>query len=142
MAVRFIGDICYEQIKGNYWYANYHGFKVVMDKSNGYINATKLCVDGGKSFYNWLALKRSKETMNYYLKKLNQPQSGEVFYPKHIQMHMKPASPGIQGDASGNANSTNNTILPSITITGGEDAAIRGTYIHPKLIHHIAMWIS
>ena len=24
-----------------------------MDKSDGFINATKLCADGGKNFYNW-----------------------------------------------------------------------------------------
>src|SRR3977135_3031660 len=95
MAVRFIGDICYEQIKGNYWYANYHGFKVVMDKSNGYINATKLCIDGGKTFNHWLENKRSKETMNFFLKKLNQSQSGEVIFPNHIQMYVKPTAPCI-----------------------------------------------
>src|SRR3977135_718982 len=110
MAVRFIGDICYEQIKSNYWYANYHGFKVVMMKSNGYINATKLCADGGKSFYNWLALKRSKDTMNYYQTILNQSEDTQPLFPNPMQMHVKPAAPGIQGTLSGNAN---NTILLS-----------------------------
>src|SRR3977135_1445646 len=109
MAVRFIGDICYEQIKSNYWYANYHGFKVVMDKSNGYINATKLCADGGKSFYNWLALKRSKETMNFYMKKLNQTETTQKRFPN---LTLGDPSPGIQGDG----NDWSEMILPSITI--------------------------
>ncbi len=38
-----ITDIAYQQIKGNYYWAQYGDFKVIMDRSNGYINATKLC---------------------------------------------------------------------------------------------------
>ncbi len=38
-----ITDIAYQQIKGNYYWAQYGDFKVIMDKSTGYINATKLC---------------------------------------------------------------------------------------------------
>src|SRR3977135_2889361 len=136
MAVRFIGDICYEQIKGNYWYANYHGFKVVMDKTNGYINATKLCADGGKSLYNWLENKRSQKTLNFYQTILNQPAPGIPGDAKISTTNMIPNTPApgtkmipntpapvIPGDEQASLN-----ILPSITISGG-DSRIRGTYL-------------
>ncbi len=38
-----ITDIAYQQIKGNYYWAQYGDFKVIMDRSTGFINATKLC---------------------------------------------------------------------------------------------------
>ena len=53
-------DICYGKIKGNYYYGLYGDLKVIIMKSNGYINATKLCKDGGKRFENWLKIKKSK----------------------------------------------------------------------------------
>jgi hypothetical protein len=55
-----ISDICFEQIQGNYWFGQYGEFKVLMMKDSGYINATKLCKDGGKLFKNWLANDTSK----------------------------------------------------------------------------------
>src|SRR3977135_3224611 len=100
MAVRFIGDICYEQINGNYWYASYLGVKVVMDKSNGYINASKLCIDGGKRFDNWIRNKHNQGMLEFYLKKLNQPQSDEVIFPNNLTLGA--ATPRIRGVASGN----------------------------------------
>ncbi len=42
-----ITDIAYQQIKDNYYWAQYGDFKVIMNKSTGYINATKLCSLGG-----------------------------------------------------------------------------------------------
>ncbi len=38
-----ITDIAYQQIKGDYYWARYGDFKVIMNKATGYINATKLC---------------------------------------------------------------------------------------------------
>src|SRR6266853_1037389 len=60
-----ISDITYEQITGDYWYANYLGFKVIMMKSSGFVNATKLCLSGGKRFDNWTRLQGSKELANF-----------------------------------------------------------------------------
>jgi len=57
-----MSDICYEQIRDNYWYGQYSKFKVVINKSNGYINATKLCIDGGKQFKKWLAIHTLQHT--------------------------------------------------------------------------------
>ena len=60
-----ISDITYEQITGDYWYANYLGFKVIMMKSSGFVNATKLCLSGGKRFDNWTRLQGSKELTKF-----------------------------------------------------------------------------
>ena len=36
------------------------------DYRNGYINATKLCKDGGKKYNDWFRLDNSKELIEYY----------------------------------------------------------------------------
>ena len=48
-----LSDIAYEQIKDNYWFGIYGEFRVVMMKDSGFINATKMCRDGGKDFFMW-----------------------------------------------------------------------------------------
>src|SRR5438477_5125174 len=54
-------EVAFEQIQGNYWYGAYGPFRVVMMKDSGYINATKMCNDGGKRFFNWSDLKSSHQ---------------------------------------------------------------------------------
>ena len=109
-SVRNISEICYEQIKDDYWYADYLGFKVVMMKSNCYINATKLCNDGAKRFEHWIDNKHSKGMLNFYQKKLNQSQSSVEVFP--LNLTLGAANTGIKVIASGNATNTNNTIFP------------------------------
>ena len=58
-----ISEICFEQIKDNYWYGLYGDFRVVMDKTNGYVNATKMCRAGGKDYKDWSGLKGSQQLM-------------------------------------------------------------------------------
>src|SRR3981189_818305 len=58
-----ISDVCFEQIRDNYWYGAYGEFRVVMMKDCGYINATKMCSSGGKVFSKWSRLKSSVELM-------------------------------------------------------------------------------
>jgi hypothetical protein len=128
-----ISDICYEQIKGDFWFASYLGLKVVMMKSNGYINATKLCSDGGKSFFHWVENKHSKEMLNFYQTKLNQSFSSDGIPSDGIQ--------ALEVSAIGIPMSEN----VCIKIAGGkgsDDVSIRGTYLHPKLIAHLASWVS
>ena len=48
----------------DFYWGNYGNFKVLIMKSNGYINATKLCQDGGKEFSNWKQNYSSKALMN------------------------------------------------------------------------------
>src|SRR3977135_2820808 len=56
-----ISDLVFDQIEGNFWYAAYGPFRVVMMKDTGYINASKMCSSGGKDYCDWLKNKSSKE---------------------------------------------------------------------------------
>lgn len=46
-------SIVFESIGDEYCWGNYAEFRVLIMRENGYINATKLCKDGGKSFKHW-----------------------------------------------------------------------------------------
>jgi len=61
-----LNDVCFERIKDTFYYGMFGEFKLVVDKSTGCFNATKLCADGGKEFYNWTRLEKSKRLMAYY----------------------------------------------------------------------------
>ena len=100
--------IIIDDIDDTYAYGQYADSKVIMMKRNCYINATKLCKEGGKRFDHWLANQQSKDFIE----------------------EVKKASPALSGDA------------PIITITGGSNGDIRGTYCHRDLIPFIASWVS
>src|SRR5277367_5263365 len=55
-----LSGICFKQIKDNFWFGQYGDFQVIMMEDCSYVNATKLCKDGGKRFDNWLANEASK----------------------------------------------------------------------------------
>lgn len=59
-------DVCYQQIKDNFWYGLFGDFKLIIDKETGYFNATKLCKDSGKLFKHWLENNRTKELIAYF----------------------------------------------------------------------------
>ncbi|MGL5962694.1 MAG: KilA-N domain-containing protein [Cetobacterium sp.] len=61
MASSSLNDICYKQIKGNFYYGIFGEFQLVVDKTTGCFNATKLCNIGGKNFYHWKRLERTKQ---------------------------------------------------------------------------------
>jgi hypothetical protein len=61
-----LNDICYERIKDNFYYGKFGDFKLVVDKSTGCFNATKLCTDGGKEFRQWKRLERVQELIKFY----------------------------------------------------------------------------
>ena len=61
-----ITNLAYEKINDKYSKAKYGDFDVIMDVTNGYINATKLCTDGGKKMCNWLRNDNSKELIKYF----------------------------------------------------------------------------
>jgi len=48
-----INDVIYEVINGDFWWGQYDDFKVIIMKSKGFINATKLCSDNNKELKNW-----------------------------------------------------------------------------------------
>ena len=54
MVTRNRCDVTYEQIENEFYYAWYLDLRVVMNKNNGWINATRLCEEHGKRrFGNW-----------------------------------------------------------------------------------------
>ncbi|MGL5961484.1 MAG: DUF3627 domain-containing protein [Cetobacterium sp.] len=60
-----LNNICYKQIKGNYYYGIFGEFQLVVDKTTGCFNATKLCNIGGKKFKEWTRLNRSNRLVEY-----------------------------------------------------------------------------
>ncbi|AAG02816.1 hypothetical protein AMV110 [Betaentomopoxvirus amoorei] len=56
-----LNNICYEHIKDSYYYGLFGDFKLVIDKTTGCFNATKLCNLGGKQYRDWKRLEKSKE---------------------------------------------------------------------------------
>ena len=105
-------NISFIDINDEYCWSNYGDFKVILMKSNGYINATRLCkdvmelTDSKKPFRNW----QSNAGVNELL--------GEI------------------------AKIINVTVdeLIITKITGSNE--LRGSYVHPALITHVAYWIS
>src|SRR5271156_4815877 len=129
-----LNDIAFKQITTNYWHAAYGPFRVVMMKDSGYINATKLCMSGGKEYKNWSRLQSSQEliqsleqhealenTHNTFLCSNLTLLDGNV----HICSEPSPPCKFIQ--------TMNSTEVERL---------ISGTYCHPLLIPHIACWIS
>ena len=99
-------EIIFEDINDDYEYGKYGGFEVMFDKKTGYINATKLCKDGGKEFSEWIKNNSSKNLLEEFSNCLR-ISKGDIINKK--------------------------TNLPN---------HLKGTYVHPDLIPHIAMWIS
>ncbi len=71
-------ELAYEQIKDNYWYAAYGPFRVIMDKNNGYINATEMCSSNGKEYKQWAALKSSRQLIRAARKMGSTPPTKKV----------------------------------------------------------------
>jgi hypothetical protein len=63
-----LNDVCFERIRDTFYYGMFGEFKLVVDKSTGCFNATKLCNEGGKQYYNWTRLAKSQKLMKYYAK--------------------------------------------------------------------------
>jgi len=59
-----IRNIIFEDIDDTYAYGKLGIFDVMMMKSNGYINATKLCSTAKKEFYHWSESKNSKNLIS------------------------------------------------------------------------------
>ncbi|CAL1302103.1 unnamed protein product [Larinioides sclopetarius] len=107
-----LSNVCYEQIKDQFWYGLLGDFKLIIDRNTGYFNATKLCQQGGKRFDNWLRNKESKELIEYYRRK---------FDASHLRESIIEVRKG------------SSQIYNQI---------ISGTYLSDKLILSVASWIS
>jgi hypothetical protein len=105
-------DICFENIKDTFYYGLFGDFKLVIDKSTGYFNATKLCERGGKEYRQWKRLEKSKNMVEYYQKSWGGDSHGSFLYEVKLQ---------------------NNDRL---------NKRITGTYVPKELILDIASWVS
>jgi hypothetical protein len=105
-------DICFENIKDTFYYGLFGDFKLVIDKSTGYFNATKLCERGGKNFFDWKRLEKSKSMVEYYQKSWPGNSQASFLYQVKLQ---------------------NNDRL---------NKRITGTYVPKELILDIASWVS
>jgi hypothetical protein len=74
-----LNDVCFERIRDTFYYGMFGEFKLVVDKKSGCFNATKLCADGGKEFYNWTRLEKSKRLMAYYENRPSDLRVYEIF---------------------------------------------------------------
>lgn len=54
-----LAELVFEDVNADYGWGKYGEFKVLIRKSDGYINASKLCKDGGKLLGNWIENKTS-----------------------------------------------------------------------------------
>jgi hypothetical protein len=106
-------DIKCSNSKYSFGRGKYGEFEVIIMKENAfnqlncYINATKLCADGGKRFDHWLENKSGKDMLNY-LSSTTHNLGDEI----------------------------------KILVKDGACTEVRGTYVHNKLIPHIASWVS
>ena len=66
MNAQSITNLAYEPINNKYSIAKYGDLNVIMDTTNGYINATKLCSDGGKLMKNWMENKSNKDLIQSF----------------------------------------------------------------------------
>jgi hypothetical protein len=58
-----LNNVCYKQIYENFYYGMFGDFQLVIDKDTGYFNAAKLCAMGGKKFFDWKRLERTKSLL-------------------------------------------------------------------------------
>lgn len=65
-----IKKLAYEKITDRYYKAKYLGLECIMDNTNGYINASKICltyVDRSKKITKYIARARYKILITYYM---------------------------------------------------------------------------
>ena len=124
-----LSTICVKQIHSDYYAGQYGNFSVVISKENGYINATKLCSDGGKKFYHWNSTKMAlemTEALRQYIYEVAWANDNDT-----------PAWAISQYQPIGEVSYFMKTLNHS-----EEDKLVSGTYCHPLLIPHIASWVS
>src|SRR5574343_52428 len=107
-----LSNCIYEHIKDTFYYGLFGDFRLVIDKSTGFFNATKLCDQGGKNLFNWKRLEKSKRMIEYYQRTRPSDLKGGFLYEVH-------------GDNS-----------------DPKSRQITGTYVPQELILEIASWVS
>ena len=122
-------DVCFEQIKGNFWYGVYGEFRVVIMRDNGWVNATKMCKSGGKEFKHWIENAGSKHLV-------------KILENLHTEEARSPSSTCGSGEAG--IPTTGNLVMKRVLTQKktDEDKLIEGVYVHSDLVPSIAGWIS
>jgi hypothetical protein len=119
-----LAQVCFQLIKDSFWYGAYGEFRVIIDKTNGYVNATKMCRAGNKDYYDWSRLKSTQQ--------LIQALQEELLAENTLRI----SPPGIPGTEIIQCFN----VIPSY---GNDvDRLVAGTYIHPDLVPSLAGWIS
>ena len=129
-----LSEVCFKQIKDNYWYGSYGEFRVIMDKSTGFVNATKMCASAKKNYYDWSKNKSSQQLIQALQINLVQKDVSNAIPNSDLTLEDLP--PKNLGDRS----LVCKTVLPDNTTDVGN--IISGTYVHSLLIPHIAGCIS
>ena len=109
-------NVCYRQINANYYYGLFGDFRLIIDKSFEYFNATKLCLDGGKQLRYWARTKEAKKLVEFYEKEVSSEES--------------------TSDAEDLS-----TVRSAYYFVGGNHDA-SGTYVRKELLLAIGSWIS
>src|SRR3981189_3570159 len=119
-----LSELVFEQIEGNFWYAAYGPFRVVMMKDTGYINATKMCSSGGKEYKEWIKNKPSKELI-------------QALENTHGSSENSDSS--LQ-DGNGGITPLPSPLCKFVQTMNSTDVEriISGTYIHPDLVPTVA----
>ena len=96
----------------------YNEISVIVD-SNGYYQASKICKDNKKKFYDWKRLDRTQELLKIYSKRLK------------LSIER----------SSGNSRDFKTTYLINKRLEN-YTPELQGNYIHPKLVHHLCEWCN
>jgi hypothetical protein len=136
LSLAMLSTICYQQIKDNFWYAQYGEFTVVMMKDRGYINATKLCKDGGKDFRHW----KENATAKALISTLEQQLRLEASDISKAADEVIDLTCGdrVVGIPTGRCYTLK---MVNCNCFSEEGCIISGSYIHALLIPHVACWI-
>jgi hypothetical protein len=121
-------EIGFHPIKDNFCYGYYGPFRVIIDKQDGFVNATKLCNEGGKNYYDWIRNKTAKELI-LALERSKFADSIADYSPSTSQVVANDVSRWVSRRVQ-----TENI--------SEADRLISGTYCNPLLIPHIACWVS
>ncbi|CCA61373.1 transcriptional regulator [Diadromus pulchellus ascovirus 4a] len=112
-----LNNIAFESIDDRFYYGNFGEFRIVVDKSTGYFNATKLCKQGNKNYSHWTRLDKTKNLIKY------------------LELQNRP--PHLAGGS-------NTSSIYEVKQGNKSDIhkQTSGTYICKELILDLASWIS
>ena len=112
-----LSGICFKQIKDNFWLGQYGDFQVIMMEDNSYVNATKLCSDGGKQFRYWIENAASKRLIKALEEQLGHQASD--FTPVEASLSVSYTNVGIPTEASNSCSLSVPVCKTTVTLKKG-----------------------